>query len=59
MVKPMVSPPGESDFLKSFNHSQRAVFSMELQEVRPTDGSGVYNREEELGVFSQSHTHHK
>jgi hypothetical protein len=56
IIKPLVSPPGESDFKKSFNHSQRAVFSMELQRSGPLMAPESITEQKSLG-FSANPTH--
>jgi hypothetical protein len=56
MLKPLVSPPGESDFLKSFNYSQRAGFSMELQTSGPLMAPESITEQKSLG-FSANSTH--
>jgi hypothetical protein len=56
MVKPVVSPPGESDFKKSFNHSQRAGFLMELQRSGPLMAPESITDQKSLG-FSANPTH--
>jgi hypothetical protein len=56
MVKLMVSPPGESDFKKSFNHSQRAGFSMELQRSGPLMAPESITEQKSLG-FSANPAH--